>query len=412
MQKSLTALDKIKVAKTNLLNLSSQTKKTILLEVADKLLQNKEEILKANKKDSIIAEKDQLSSSLIERQTLTQAKIEGMAGGLKKLADLEDPLAEGIEWTHPKGMKIRKISVPIGIILIIYEARPNVTTDAFGICLKTGNAGVFKGSRQTFNTNSYLSDLILKVLSKYDLQDCYAFFNNASREESDELISSESIDLIIPRGGEALKEHVKKLAKAPILGAGGGVCHAFVAESADLDKAAKIIFNGKTQRPSVCNALETVLIHQSHLDNNSLQQILTPLKEAGVRIKADEDIRRIDTDLEPTNEEDWSTEYLELIISLKTVGSLDEAVEHINKYGTGHSDCIITENSLEGESFCNLVDSACTYVNASTRFTDGEEFGFGAEIGISTQKFHARGPIGPKDLTTYKYIILGEGQTR
>ncbi len=384
----------------------------IINKIAEALQSNIPDVLKANRADLEVAQRDNLSKALIDRLTLTEKRLEGMIGGLQKIAAIEDPLATIEEYSHPNGMLIQKMRVPIGVILVVYEARPNVTTDTVGLAIKTGNSAILKGSRQTKFTNKALAKIVLEVLVEFGIEETIVFFPELNSEESIQLVSSESLDLVIPRGGEGLKKFVQTHSKAPILGAGGGICHLYVSDKADLEKAAQIIDNAKTQRPGVCNALETVLLHKSLLNQKNLHLLFNPILQKGVQVRADEKILKINPDLLEATEEDWKTEYLDLVVSVKSVSGVEEAIKHINFYGTGHSDSIITKDEKEAELFCKLVDSGCVYVNASTRFTDGEEFGFGAEIGISTQKLHARGPIGPKELTTYKYIIKGNGQVR
>jgi glutamate-5-semialdehyde dehydrogenase len=384
----------------------------VIKDIAQALLEQPKKVIEANQKDLSVATNDGLSSALLDRLTLTESRLNSMIAGLQKIANLPDPLADIIEWQHRTGMSIQKVPTPIGVILVVYEARPNVTTDTVGLALKTCNAAILKGSRQTKYTNTALAEIISNVLHKYGLSEAIAFFPQISHQQGVELVGHPALDLIIPRGGEGLKAFVKQHAKAPVLGAGGGICHIYVSETADLEAAKNIILNSKTQRPGVCNALETVLLHKSLLKKEIIDQLFGPLLEHQVIIKAEQKVALLNKSFEQANEEDWATEYLDLILSVKSVASLDEAIEHINSYGTGHSDAIITADQNEANLFCKLVDSGCVYVNASTRFTDGEEFGFGAEIGISTQKLHARGPIGSKELTTYKYLIKGNGQTR
>lgn len=406
-------LNNIKKAWPKLACLSNEKRNQIIIEIADLIKNNINYILTANQKDINIGKQNKLTNTLLDRLSLNESRLNSMVESLYKIAKLPDPLnIENKTWTHKSGMLIQKIRVPIGLLLIVYEARPNVTTDTIGLVIKTGNAAILKGSRQTENTNIALSKYIKIVLEKYNLLECFGFFNTLDEKQSIELISNKNIDLIIPRGGEKLKEFVKKYAVASVLGAGGGLCHIYISDKADLQKAQQIIFNAKTQRPSVCNSVETVLIHKNLLDKNTIKTLFQPLLDHKVSIKADQELCNLNTNFELATELDWETEYLDLILAIKSVNSLEEATEHINKYSTRHSEAIITENETEAKIFCQIIDSACIYVNASTRFTDGEEFGFGAEIGISTQKLHARGPIGLTELTTYKYLILGQGQIR
>ncbi len=399
---------KTKVAWPKLVALSHSERCKIIFDIANSLRANQKEILEANQKD--LQNASSLTIALQDRLTLTLTRLEAMIAGLEKIINLPDPLENTLQWKHINGLIFQKVAVPIGVILVIYEARPNVTTDTVGLALKTGNSAILKGSRQTKLTNLALAELIEKVLEKYKLQNTISFFPELSSEESIELISHTALDLVIPRGGESLKKLVNQYSKVPVLGAGGGVCHVYVSALANLEKAQKIIFNAKTQRPSVCNSLETVLIHKDLCKPEIINKLLEPCLEHGVLIKADKNIVPFNETFEENT--DWTKEYLDLILGIKVVAGVEEAIEHINKFGTHHSDSIITEDSKEADLFCKMIDSACVYVNASTRFTDGEEFGFGAEIGISTQKLHARGSIGPKELTTYKYLIKGSGQIR
>ncbi|MDX1918339.1 MAG: glutamate-5-semialdehyde dehydrogenase [Candidatus Caenarcaniphilales bacterium] len=396
----------------NLITKSHFERCQILEELAESLTDKIDKILQANSEDQEEQRKEAISGALLDRLTLSPERIKGIADGLKKLAGLPDPLGLVMEYTHPKGMLIQKIRVPIGLLLVVYEARPNVTIDSVGLALKTGNKVVLKGSRQTKYTNQALSEIVLGVLRLHQLEDSIAFFSDLEHDQAAQLIGSEKFDLVIPRGGEKLKQTVLALAKAPVLGAGGGVCHAYISSSADLDMAAELIFNAKTQRPSVCNALEKVLVHESHLKKSHLEKILKKICDYGVELYCDDKVRNCIGYGERAAEDEWHREYLDLKIGVKAVSSLNEAIQHINFYSTGHSDLIVTEDQSEAETFCQQVDSACVYVNVSTRFTDGEEFGLGAEIGISTQKLHARGPIGSHELTTYKYLIKGDGQIR
>lgn len=399
---------KTKAAWPKLIALNDTERCKIILHIANSLEANQKIILQANQKD--LEKASALTSALKDRLSLTLTRLEGMIEGLQKIAVLPNPLEKQAEWTLENGLKIQKVAVPMGLILVVYEARPNVTTDTVGLAIKTGNGAILKGSRQTKFTNQALAEIIEKALKEKNLDNSILFFPELSSEQTIELISHEAIDLVIPRGGEGLKNLVKQYAKAPVLGAGGGVCHVYVSQAADLEKAKQIIFNAKTQRPSVCNALETVLIHQDLCKPQIIDQLLEPCLNMGVLIKADSTLQNFNKSFQKAS--DWGTEYLDLTLAIKSVNCLEEAIKHINKYGTHHSDSIITENQKEAELFCKLVDSGCVYINASTRFTDGEIFGFGAEIGISTQKLHARGPIGPKELTTYKYLIHGKGQIR
>lgn len=411
-------IEKSKKASLKFSSYSHDFRCKLIQEIAESLIENTELILEANKTDLEFARKENITSALLDRLKLTKERILSMSNSMIKLIKIQDPLGEenSTSWLHLQGMQMKKIRVPLGVILVVYEARPNVTTDTTALCIKTANACILRGSRQTKNSNRALGDCINKILKKYNLEDLIKIIEELSHEDSLELIKHKKLDLIIPRGGEKLKAIIKENAFAPVLGAGGGVCHAYISEHADLNKASEIIFNAKTQRPSVCNALEAVILNKKIINSENLRILFDKLinnKNNPVCIKADEFINnKFNNKFELASQEDCGKEYLDFKLFAKSVESLEEAIEYINKYGTGHSDCIITENTGEAENFCKLVDSACVYVNSSTRFTDGEEFGFGAEIGISTQKLHARGPIGPQELTSYKYLILGDGQIR
>jgi len=397
----------------NLSLLNHQERCDIINEIAESLKQNSAQILTANQKDLDSAQAENTPPALLDRLALTSERLQKMIGGMQKVIDLPDPLSHQQSWNHPQGMTITKVKAPIGVLLVVYEARPNVSTDTVALALKTANACILKGSRQTRFTNESIAKATKQVLAQSSaISEAIVFFPDLDHDRASQLISCEHLDLIIPRGGEKLKKIVRSQAQAPILGAGGGLCHLYVSENADLGMASEIIFNAKTQRPSVCNALESVLIHESHLQAEVIEELFLKSTQSGVKVYADRRIKALSSEFEEIEQASWNTEYLDLRLSAKSVVSLNEAIEHINFYGTGHSDVIITEDEDEGKRFQQLVDSACVYVNASSRFTDGEEFGFGAEIGISTQKLHARGPIGPNDLTIYKYLITGDGQVR
>ncbi len=386
-----------------------QARVEALERIAAQLKLDSQKILTANNRDQ---EECQALGQETDRLTLNPQRLEGIISGLAKLCALADPLGEQSSWLHPKGMKISKHNVPLGLILIIYEARPNVTIDSVGLCLLTGNIPLLRGSQSCKHTNLALAQSIEAALTPINAQDLVHIYHDLSREGTAELLRSPELDLIIPRGGEELKKLVKAQAVAPVLGAGGGVCHLYVSDQADLNKASGIALNAKTQRPSTCNALETLLLHQNHLNPETINQLLNPLLEAGVELRVSAELMAFNPAFKAAQESDWGQEFLSLTLAVKLVSSLEEAIAHINLHGTGHSDAIVTEDQLEAKRFTGLVDSAVVYHNASTRFTDGEEFGFGAEIGISTQKLHARGPLGANQLTTYKYIVEGHGQTR
>lgn len=394
---------------------SSNKKRNEALElIASELISSKDLILKENQKDIEEGRKNNLSSALLDRLLLNEKRLEGMAISIRKVTAQKDPI--GIvqaSWKHPKGMTIQKVSVPLGVICVIYEARPNVTTDAVALAIKSGNAIVLRGSQHATHSNQAIVDVIKNALLKSHLNpDIVQFISKKEREETIKILEAkEYVDLVIPRGGEDLKDFVLKHSKIPVIGAGGGTCHLFIDEMAEEKKAIDIAINAKTQRPGVCNAIETILVHKK-IAKNILPKLAGELGSKGVEIFGCEKTKELVKDAKPASEEDWYKEYLDLKVAVKIVDSLDEAIEHVNKYGTKHSESIITQNKENAKRFQDEVDAACVYVNASTRFTDGEEFGFGSEIGISTQKLHARGPIALEQLVTYKYLITGEGQIR
>lgn len=410
---TLTKLKLAKLASRKLcLSLESE-KNEALTFIHDEIYKNIDLILSANKQDLEEGKKNQLTNALLDRLALNNKRILGMLAGIKKIILQPDPTNNVFEsWVHENGMKIEKVSVPLGVVCVIYEARPNVTTDAVALCLKSGNAVVLRGSQHAFYTNKAVVSAIKNALLKSKISsDVVQFIELKEREESIKILESkEYVDLIIPRGGEELKNFVLKNTKIPVIGAGGGTCHLFIDKNANERMAIEIAVNAKTQRPGVCNAVETILIHKD-IATSILPKLESALKELNVEIVGCSKTVEC-ASVKEACEEDWSKEYLDLKVSIKIVDSIDEAIDHINKYGTLHSESIITEDKINAKRFQNEVDAACVYVNASTRFTDGEEFGFGAEIGISTQKLHARGPIGLKELVTYKYLISGNGQIR
>ncbi len=399
-------------AKYTMARLSTRIKNEVLLKIGEEILKRKEEIMKENKGDVENAKEKGLSKAMIDRLILNEKRINQMVDGLKVVANLPDPVGE-IVWgtTRPNGLKIRQIRVPLGLILMIYESRPNVTIDAAGLCFKAGNSVILRGGSESFNSNLILVNIMKDVLDKYNIpSSAISFVPTTSRDAIKELLTyDELIDVVIPRGGENLIKAVKEQSKIPVIFHYKGVCHIFVDKSAQKDMAERITVNAKTQRPGVCNAAETLLIHKDYPYKKELIQALI---EKGVEIRGDKRVKEIFPDVKEATEEDWYTEYLDLIISVKIVDSIEEAIAHINKYGSNHSEAIITENYVNAEKFLEEVDSAAVYVNASTRFTDGGEFGFGAEIGISTQKLHVRGPMALRELTTTKYIVYGNGQIR
>lgn len=395
-------------------NLGSREKNIGLEEAARALLEGEEEILAANKKDCEKAKEKGMSQGLLDRLALTPARIQSMADGLLKVASLDDPVGEVISMKlRPNGLQIGQKRVPLGVIGMIYEARPNVTADAFGLCFKSGNAVILKGGSDAIESNSAIAACLRLGLSRAGLPvDAIQLIADTSREVTREMMRlNQYIDVLIPRGGAGLIRAVVENSTVPVIETGTGNCHVYVDESADFNMALDIIFNAKTQRISVCNACESLLVHRK-IAKDFLPLLKKRLDEKQVEIRGDEESRAIEPEFTAATEEDWGKEYLDYILSLKLVESVDEAISHINTYNTGHSEAIVTSNYFNAQKFLNEVDAAAVYVNASTRFTDGEEFGFGAEIGISTQKLHARGPMGLKELTTTKYIIYGDGQIR
>lgn len=394
--------------------LGTDAKNRGLITVAEELIRQKAYLLEENTKDVEAAKEKGVKESLIDRLQLTESRIEAMAEGLCQVAALEDPIGEVLGMkTRPNGLQIGKKRVPLGVVGIIYESRPNVTADAFGLCFKTGNAVILRGGSDAIHSNLAIVKVIKEGLMKEKLpQDLILLVEDTSREVVSDMMKLHGlIDVLIPRGGAGLIANVVNNSTVPVIETGTGNCHIYVDESADLNMATEIIENAKTQRMGVCNACESLVIHDKVADL-AVPQIVQCLKNHGVEVRGDERAQKISDDIWPATEEDWGTEYLDAIISMKIVDSLGQAIEHINHYNTGHSESIITQNYEHALQFQNEIDAAAVYVNASTRFTDGFEFGFGAEIGISTQKLHARGPMGLEALTTTKYIIFGNGQVR
>lgn len=403
-----------KVASRILANISTAKKNKALRSVAGSLIKNKSWIKRENKKDLEAAKKARLSNTMIDRLVLNDKRIKDMADGLREVVNLPDPVGEDIKkWRRPNGLCISKVRVPFGVIGIIYESRPNVTIDSAGLCLKSGSSVILKGGSEAINSNLSLVKVMKRALKKSDLPEaCVQILDRKSREAVKYMLSLDRyIDLIIPRGGEGLIRVVSDNSKIPVIKHYKGVCHVYVDKDADLKMAEKICLNAKVQRPGVCNAMETMLVHKS-VAKKFLPGMIERFKEQGVEIRACSLTRRIVKGVKAARTKDWSTEYLDLILSVKVVGSLEEAIEHINKFGSSHSDAIVTKRSKSADRFLKQVDSAVVFVNASTRFTDGYQFGMGAEIGISTDKLHARGPMGLEELTTYKFVVHGNGQLR
>ena len=403
-----------KNAATEAAKLGTAEKNRGLLAVADELVSQQESILAENEKDLKAAREKGIKQSLIDRLARSEKRIADMAEGLRQIAGLDDPIGEVLYMkTRPNGLRIGKKRVPLGVVGIIYESRPNVTADAFGLCFKTGNAVILRGGSDAIHSNQAIVHAIKAGLRKERLcQDLVVLVEDTSRDVVNEMMKMHGgIDVLIPRGGAGLIANVVENSTVPVIETGTGNCHIYVDESADIRMAADIIENAKTQRMGVCNACESLVIH-SGIAEKALPVIVQKLKNHDVEIRGDERAREICKEIIPATEEDWGTEYLDAIISVKTVDSVGEAIAHINKYNTGHSESIITKDYDNALKFQDEIDAAAVYVNASTRFTDGFEFGFGAEIGISTQKLHARGPMGLEALTTTKYIIFGNGQIR
>ncbi len=400
-------------AKYELQKLSADKKNAGLLAVAQALVADSALILAENEKDVAAAEEKGMHPGLVDRLRLTDERIKGMAEGLKQVVDLEDPIGEVIEtFKRPNGLFIEKRRVPMGVIGIIYESRPNVTADAFGLCFKSGNAVILKGGSDAICSNSAITNVIRETLRAEGItENAVQLIASTDRAVTQEFMRlKEYVDLLIPRGGAGLIKSVVENSTIPVIETGTGNCHVYVDETADCAMAVSIIINAKTQRIGVCNACESLVIHEGVKDK-LLPVLADALAAHHVEIRGDKSVQQV-IDCKPASEEDYGTEYLDYIISMKTVSSLEEAIAHINQYNTRHSETIVTQNMEHAEKFLNEVDAACVYVNASTRFTDGFEFGFGAEIGISTQKLHARGPMGLKELTSYKYTIKGNGQVR
>jgi glutamate-5-semialdehyde dehydrogenase len=393
---------------------STEIKNKVLVSMAKELAKNTPRIIAANKKDLAQARRQGERCAFLDRLALNEKRIAQMSKSLRDIAALPDPLGEVItSRRRPNGLLIKKVRVPIGVIAIIYESRPNVSSDCIGLCLKSGNAVILRGGKEAINSNLAIFNLLSRSLAKYKLpRACVNLIKLTDRKAVDTLLGLKGfIDLVIPRGGESLINLVEQRSKIPVIKHYKGICHIYVDNEANLSLARKVAFNAKVQRPGVCNAMETLLVHQG-VAKRFLPLMIRELQAAGVEIRGDQASCRLVKGIKKAKVEDWSAEYLDLILSVKVVRSLDEALEHVNRYGSGHSDAIITENRAKAAKFLNRADSACVYVNASTRFTDGYEFGLGAEMGISTDKLHARGPMALEELTTYKYEIFGKGQIR
>ena len=411
----LTELGKrAKRAEAVLMTASTAQKNNALFLIATALNENAGDILAANALDIETARANKMKSSLIDRLSLDEKRISSIASGVKEVALLEDPVGKTLSGTtRPNGLVIEKVSVPLGVIAVIFEARPNVTADAAALCLKSGNSVILRGGKEAFHSNKAIADIMRAAVAQSGLsEDCIQLVEDTSRESATALMKmNDYVDVLIPRGGAGLIKACVQNSTVPVIETGTGNCHVYVDEFADLETARDILYNAKVSRPSVCNACESVLVHRA-VAEKFLPMAKAALDKANVIIHADSETAGIIADTVPATEEDYGKEYLGYEISAKVVGSIDEAIEHIAKYGTGHSECIVTESYSNAQKFVARVDCAAVYVNASTRFTDGNEFGFGAEIGISTQKLHARGPLGLPELVSFKYIVRGNGQVR
>ncbi|MBI4368421.1 MAG: glutamate-5-semialdehyde dehydrogenase [Candidatus Omnitrophica bacterium] len=406
--------EQAKQASYELADLSTQTKNRILNEVSVTMRRQSRVIIRANQRDLREAEKMDLSGAMIDRLTLDSERVHQMAKAVSDVAKLKDPIGISLKsWRRPNGLKISKVTVPLGVILIIYESRPNVTSECASLCLKSGNAVLLRGGREAFHSNRAIVDVYERVLKRHRIpQASVSLIPVLDRRAIDELLKLEdTINLVIPRGGEALIRRVARNARIPVIKHYKGICHVYVDRDADLKMALQIAFNAKCQRTGVCNAMETLLVHRS-IAHRFLPVYGAMLEKAGCEIRGDETTRRFLPGVKKATEQDWKTEYLDRILSIRVVRSLEEAAAHIQKYGSAHTDSIVTQNQKTARAFVAQVDSSSVMVNASTRFSDGNEYGFGAEIGISTDKVHARGPMGLEGLVSYKYVVQGTGQIR
>lgn len=405
---------KAKRASAELAKLSAEVKNKALHEMAEALEKNTGVILEANGKDVESAKARGVKEALIDRLILNKSRIGNMAKCLREVADLPDPVGEIVgTWTRPNGLIIGQLRVPLGVVAVIYESRPDVTSDASGICLKSGNAVILRGGSDAINSNVAIGDVLSEAATKAGIPDgAIQVVSTTERSVATELMKMrEYVDALIPRGGAGLINAVVENAKVPVIETGVGNCHVYVEQDADLDRAVDIVINAKCQRPGTCNSAEKLLVHKN-VAQSFLPKVISVLRENGVEVRGDEETKRIVPDVKSTTEEDWYTEYLDLIMGVKVVTGLDEAINHINKYGTKHSESILTKDFNKALKFIKEVDAAAVYWNASTRFTDGNQYGLGAEIGISTQKLHARGPMSVQHLTTTKYFVLGRGHIR
>lgn len=395
----------------------SKTKNSVLRQMAEALIEKKKLILAANNKDLASARRKRLSKAFLDRLVLNEKRIQEMSDSLIEVSKLDDPVGSLIKsWERPNGLKISKVRVPIGVILIIYESRPNVTADCIGLCLKSSNCVILRGGSDALNSNKAIFSILNKVALDNEIPlGSLNLIDFSDRKAVDLLLKMDDmIEVVIPRGGEGLIREVKNKSKIPVIKHYKGICHVYIDAEADLNMAHKIVFNAKVQRPGVCNAMETLLVHKD-IAVRFLPGMISELQDAGCKIRGCATVIKVAKNfknIRKAKEKDWSTEYLDLILSVKVVDSLDEAIEHINRYGSRHSDSIVTDDKANAQRFLKEIDSACVFVNASTRFSDGYQFGMGAEMGISTDKLHARGPMAVEELTTYKYIVEGNGQIR
>ncbi|CAB1243108.1 gamma-glutamyl phosphate reductase [Ruminococcaceae bacterium BL-4] len=415
MSKTLLEMGKAAKEAARILANAGPKKDQALLKIADTLENNQKKLLEENQKDLKAAKESGMTEALLDRLTLTPQRVHEMAEGVRKVAAQKDPIGSVVEGeVRPNGLEIRRVRVPLGVIGIIFEARPNVTSDAAALCLKAGNAVILRGGREAIHSNLCVADLMREAVKKADLpQESIQMVEDTSHESANQMMNLTGyLDVLIPRGGRGLIQMVVKNARVPVIETGAGNCHVYVDDSADLDMAANIIYNAKTSRPSVCNAIETILVHEK-VAEEALPKIKALLDQKHVELRGCPKTREILGDrVIPATEEDWDTEYDDYILAVKVVKNMEEALSHIARYSTGHSECIVTKSYEHAREFTQRVDSAAVYVNASTRFTDGGEFGLGAEIGISTQKLHARGPMGVEQLTSTKFLIFGNGQVR
>ena len=415
MSKTLLEMGKAAKEAARILANAGPKKDQALLKIADALENNQKKLLEENQKDLKAAKESGMTEALLDRLTLTAQRVHEMAEGVRKVAAQKDPIGSVVEGeVRPNGLEIRRVRVPLGVIGIIFEARPNVTSDAAALCLKAGNAVILRGGREAIHSNLCVADLMREAVKEAGLpQDSIQMVEDTSHESANEMMNLTGyLDVLIPRGGRGLIQMVVKNARVPVIETGAGNCHVYVDDSADLDMAANIIYNAKTSRPSVCNAIETILVHEK-VAEEALPKIKVLLDQKHVELRGCPKTREIlGNSVIPATEEDWDTEYDDYILAVKVVKNMEEALSHIARYSTGHSECIVTESYEHAREFTQRVDSAAVYVNASTRFTDGGEFGLGAEIGISTQKLHARGPMGVEQLTSTKFLIFGNGQVR